>query len=281
MTLSELYLCPTPLGNLEDITMRTLSVLKKVPLIAAEDTRHTRKLLNHYDITTKLTSYHEHNKHKKTIALLEFLLSGNSLALVSDAGMPGISDPGEDLVREAVARGIKVIALPGASAVITALAASGMPAVPFAFYGFGPTRGKKRKQFLQNIVDSKITTVFFEAPHRLVKTLSFLAAIDPHRQIVIARELTKVYEEYVRGSLSVVLEHFEATEPLGECTVVFAGNPKEEQQVLESSLEDTVKELLATGMSKKEAAREAASRFNLSRRNVYQTFFAKKNSSIE
>lgn len=272
-----LYLCPTPIGNLEDITLRTLKVLKEADLIAAEDTRHTRKLLNHYQIKTPLTSFHEHNKAKKIPVLLEKLQAGETIALVSDAGMPGIADPGEELVREAIGHNIQVTALPGPSAVITALVASGLPPVPFSFYGFVPARGKSRKEFLAGIMQEQKTTVFYEAPHRLEKTLRELSEIDTNREVVVARELTKIHEEYVRGTLGEVWQHFLAKKPQGECTVILAAGDQPAAPREGRSLEEVMEELLAAGLGNKEAAREAALRFGMSRRDVYQRFFAKKN----
>lgn len=272
-----LYLCPTPIGNLEDITLRTLKVLKEADLIAAEDTRHTRKLLNHYQVKTPLTSFHEHNKAKKIPVLLERLLAGETVALVSDAGMPGISDPGEELVREAIAHNIKVTALPGPSAVITALVASGLPPVPFTFLGFAPARGKKRKEFLAGALQEQKTVVFYEAPHRLQKMLGELAESDAERKVVVAREISKIHEEYVRGTVGEVYRHFSDREPQGECTVILAAADRPKKPREERSLEEVMEELLAMGLGNKEAAREAALRFGMSRREVYQRFFAKKN----
>jgi 16S rRNA (cytidine1402-2'-O)-methyltransferase len=263
-----LYLCPTPLGNLEDITLRVLSVLRAVPLVAAEDTRHTRKLLTHFNISTRVTSYHEHNKIKKTPVLIDILLQGKDVALVSDAGMPGISDPGEELVKQAVSSGIPVTPLPGPNAAITALAASGLPATPFAFYGFPCNRGTRRKEDLARIALAETTVVFYEAPHRLLKTLLALAETCAGRQAVVARELTKIHEEFVRGTIEQVLAHFSAVPPRGECTVLLA--PPDREQRPQVSPERLVEELMSQGMEKKEAVRTAASRLGISRRDVYQ-----------
>jgi 16S rRNA (cytidine1402-2'-O)-methyltransferase len=275
MTMGTLYLCPTPLGNLEDITLRVLRILKEVSRIAAEDTRHTRKLLSHFDIHVPLLSYHEHNKIKKTPYILERLLAGEDVALVSDAGTPGIADPGEELVREAIGNGIPVIALPGPVAAVTALSASGLPSTPFAFYGFIPARGKVRKGMLADIERETKTTVFYEAPHRLVKTLSELAGMTQKgRQVVVARELTKIHEEFIRGTLDVVLNHFTQNPPRGECTVVL--EKKVEKLEINMGSEALVDELLATGFDKKNAIREAARRLSIPRREVYNVIHEKK-----
>jgi 16S rRNA (cytidine1402-2'-O)-methyltransferase len=269
-----LYLCPTPLGNLEDITLRVLRILQEVSFIAAEDTRHTRKLLSHYDIHTPLTSYHEHNKMKKIPVLMEALLKGTDVALVSDAGMPGIADPGEELVKEAIACGVKVFALPGPSAVITALAASGLPALPFSFFGFIPTRGTKRRKVLAELSAENKTAIFYEAPHRLLKTLQELSGPAQGRHVVVAREMTKIYEEYIRGTLEEVVEHFTVSPPRGECTVLIAPQPAVME--MQQTPEKLVSELVSAGMDNKEAIREAANRLGIPKREVYQAVHTKK-----
>jgi 16S rRNA (cytidine1402-2'-O)-methyltransferase len=275
MNPGTLYLCPTPLGNLEDVTFRVLRILKEANKIAAEDTRHTRKLLSHFDIHTPLTSYHEHNKQKKGPQILGWLASGQTVALVSDAGMPGIADPGEDLVGEALAQQIPVIALPGPVAAVTALAASGLPSSRFIFYGFIPARGKVRKEMLAQILAEEKTVVFYEAPHRLKKTLAELQLADPERAAVVARELTKIHEEYVRGSLSQVLAHFTEQVPRGECTVLLA--PKEKDRVAEQpDPVFLVNELVSDGMSKKDAIRETAKRLGMPRNEVYRRALEKE-----
>lgn len=274
MPTGTLFLCPTPLGNLEDITLRVLRTLREVHLLAAEDTRVTRRLLSHFAIHTRITSYHEHNKREKTPQLIGHLLQGKDLALVSDAGMPGIADPGEDLVREALGNGIPVVALPGPVAAVTALAASGLPASRFAFFGFLPARGKERKKVIAAILAETKTTVFYEAPHRLLKTLTELQEAGCCRQVVVARELTKVHEEYIRGTLLEVASHFRNYAPRGECTVLLAPG-----QLAQSSgelpPECLVEELMSTGIDKKTAIREAAQRLRLPRRQVYQAVHKK------
>ncbi|MBS3886433.1 MAG: 16S rRNA (cytidine(1402)-2'-O)-methyltransferase [Dethiobacter sp.] len=273
MNPGTLYLCPTPLGNMEDITLRVLRILGEADKIAAEDTRRTRKLLSHFKIHTPLTSYHEHNKHKKGAVILAWLQAGLCVALVSDAGTPGIADPGEDLVKDALNHGIQVVSLPGPVAAVTALVASGLPSVPFAFYGFLPARGSERKMIVSRILGEDKTVVFYEAPHRLVKTLTELQADEQSRQVVVARELTKVYEQFVRGTLTEVQAHFSLNEPRGECTVLLAGKGKKPCLAEPVAL---VEDLLKEGLTKKEAIREAANRLKLPRNDVYKRVLAKK-----
>lgn len=273
MSKGTLYLCPTPLGNLEDITLRVLRVLREAALVAAEDTRVTRKLLTHFGLQVRLTSYHEHNKAKKTPYLIEWLLAGQDVALVSDAGMPGIADPGEELVREAVSRQISVVALPGPVAAVTALAASGLPAASFVFFGFLPARGKKRQELAGAILASDRTAIFYEAPHRLARTLTELAVASEQRKAVVARELSKVHEEFIRGTLQELAQHFNLQAPRGECTVLLA--PREPLPRPDVSPELLVEELLTGGLNKKEAIREAAKRLGLPKRQVY-SFMHKK-----
>jgi 16S rRNA (cytidine1402-2'-O)-methyltransferase len=274
MNPGTLYLCPTPLGNLEDITFRVLRILREADRIAAEDTRHSRKLLNHFDIRKPLCSYHEHNKHQKGPLILEWLASGFNVALISDAGMPGIADPGEELVRDALSQGIPVVALPGPVAAVTALAASGLPASLFAFYGFIPSRGVARKQWLNQILEEEKTVVFYEAPHRLKKTLAALSLEDPGRGAAVARELTKIYEEYIRGTLSEVAEYFNGQEPRGEFTVMLA--PKKKEPATKPDPVDLVNKLVSAGMSRKDAIREAANQLEMPRNEVYRQVLKKE-----
>ena len=206
MANGTLYICPTPIGNLEDITIRTLNVLNKVDLIAAEDTRHTIKLLNHYEIKKPLTSYHEHNKWEKGKFLLEKLEAGENIALVSDAGMPGISDPGEDLIREAILKKIEVIVLPGSTASITALLLSGFPTGKFVFEGFLPSNKKDRKKELERLKNEERTIILYEAPHRLMDLLKDMCEVLGNRRISISRELTKIHEETFRGTIEEGIE---------------------------------------------------------------------------
>ena len=270
-----LYLCPTPLGNLEDVTLRVLRILREADIIAAEDTRHTRKLLSRYDIHTPLVSYHEHNKTKKTDTILEWLQNGKTVALVSDAGTPAIADPGEELVRAAISHDISVISLPGPVAAVTALCASGLPVAPFVFYGFLPQRGKEKKEALARILAEDKTVVFYEAPHRLVKTLAALLADDEERQIVVARELTKIHEEYHRGSIKELHEAFTRTEPRGECTVILGAR----RTILDADRDDPLElaeKFLASGYSTRQAAREVAGLTGFSRNEIYRRIIEKE-----
>lgn len=273
-----LYLCATPIGNLEDITYRVVRLLREVSLIAAEDTRHTRKLLAHFDIHTPLTAYHEHNKQAKGPELVERLLAGEDIALVSDAGMPGISDPGADLVRLALAAGAAVVPVPGPNAALTALVASGLDTTTFTFIGFLPKTKKKRHEWLAVLAPLPHTLIFYEAPHRLTATLTELREFLGDRPAVAGRELTKKFEEFVRGTLASLLEHYQSHEPRGEFTLIVAGAgkaPAEPQPALaEVPLADAVAALVAAGRPKKEAIRTVAAERGLSRREVYQAVLA-------
>jgi len=218
-----LYVVATPIGNLEDITLRALRVLKEVDLIACEDTRHTQKLLNHYGITTRTISYHQHNEASRAEELVRELEKGSRVALVSDAGMPGISDPGYRVIARAVERGMPVLPVPGASAFVAALAVSGLPTDSFEFHGFLPARSGQRRQVLEGIKNSQHTQVFYEAPHRIKEAIEDVSAIlGAGRQIVIARELTKVHEEFLRGKAGELLKALELRETKGEITLLIS-----------------------------------------------------------
>jgi 16S rRNA (cytidine1402-2'-O)-methyltransferase len=217
---------PTPIGNLADITYRAIDVLKSVDAILAEDTRQTKKLLDHYEISQKLIPYHQHNEHKITKSIIEQLINGGSLAVCSDAGMPGISDPGFLLIREAIQAEIEVVTLPGAVAAIVGIVGSGLPCDSFVYEGFLPHKKGKQTKIL-NLLQEKRTTIFYESPHRIVKTLQMIhELIGPDRQIVIGRELTKKFEEYIRGNTTQLLEHFTHHEPKGEFVLMIAGYDK-------------------------------------------------------
>ena len=218
-----LYLCATPIGNLDDITLRVLMVLKECDLIAAEDTRHTRKLLSHFDIHTSLTAYHAHNEQQRGSQLVAKLKQGRSVALVSDAGLPGISDPGVELVQLALQHDIPVVPLPGASAGITALVASGLPAARFVFEGFLPAGKKNRRRRLEKLLNETRTMIIYESPHRLVSALEDSYKILGERLVAVARELTKKHEEIYRGMLSGAIDYFKEKQPLGEFTLILAG----------------------------------------------------------
>ena len=274
-----LYLCATPIGNLGDMTYRAVETLKQASLIAAEDTRHTRKLLSHFDIHVPLTSYHEHNKRSKGPELIAMLQEGRDIALVSDAGLPGISDPGEDLVQLALAAGITVTPIPGASAALTALVASGLPTAQFMFAGFLPNSVAERRSRIAALRDVRDTLIFYEAPHRLLRTLADLQAGLGERRAVAARELTKLHEEFVRGTLTELMAHFADARPRGEFTVLVAGRSPDEQAKQVANDEDAfsdenliqaVEQLIAAGENKKDAIKKTASRLGLSRRRVYR-----------
>ncbi|MBR1553064.1 MAG: 16S rRNA (cytidine(1402)-2'-O)-methyltransferase [Schwartzia sp.] len=268
-----LYLCATPIGNLEDMTYRAVRILGAVPLIAAEDTRHTRQLLTHFGISTRLTSYHEHNKAEKGPELIAWLLSGNDLACVSDAGLPGIADPGAQLAAEAIAAGVRVVPLPGANAALSALIASGLDTTRFSFVGFLPRTKEKRRACLAEVAARRETLIFYEAPHRLEETLSVLLDALGDRPAAWARELTKKFEEFCRGRLSELLARCGENPPRGEFVIVVGGAEDAEEAAPSFSAEDVVqlvRSMMQDGMGKKDAMREAAKRANLSRRAVYQ-----------
>ncbi len=267
-----LYLCATPIGNLEDMTFRALRVLREAAVVAAEDTRHTRKLFSHFDIHTPLVSYHEHNKSTRGPELVARLLAGENVAVVSDAGLPGVSDPGADLVRLALAAGVPVTPVPGPNAALTALVASGLDSGMFLFVGFLPRAAKKRRELLASLAALPYTLIFYESPHRLTATLAELAGALGDRPAAIGRELTKKFEEFVRGSLLGLGAHFAAHAPRGEFTLAVAGGT--EQTAPAAGPPDdpaaAVAALVAGGMAKKEAIRQVAVRSGLPRRTVYQ-----------
>lgn len=221
--MGHLYLVATPIGNLEDITVRALRVLRSVQLIAAEDTRHSRKLLTHYDIHTRLTSYHEHNQRTKTDKILQWLEDGD-VAVITDAGTPGISDPGSELVAAALAAGVNVVAVPGANAVTTSLSASGLPTDAFRFYGFPPRKDGELRQYLAERAPTPETLVFYESPQRLIKTLSVMRDVLGERQAVVGLEVTKMFEEFARGTFSELIEHFTSEPIRGEVTLMVEGS---------------------------------------------------------
>ena len=267
--MGTLYLVGTPIGNLEDITLRALRILGEVSLIAAEDTRSTGRLLAHYDIKTPLTSFHEHNKLNKLDQLLDHLKS-NDLALVSDAGMPGLSDPGFVLVRAAIQEGITIAPVPGPSAVISALVASGLPTDAYIFIGFLP-KGQARRQRLKDLGNEKRTVIAFEAPQRLLDTLTDMNEELGNRPVVVARELTKLYEEFQRGAPAELIKHFTHKPPKGEITLVIGGaaDNKTDQWSNERVVRK-VSELLTAGKSPSETARTVAKLSGRPRRDIYK-----------
>ncbi len=272
MSKGTLYLCATPIGNLGDITARCLETLSSVDLIAAEDTRQTLKLLNHFDIHTPMTSYYEHNKMEKGNYLIEKLLAGESIAVVSDAGTPAISDPGEDLVKLAIENGIRVTPVPGAVAGISALISSGLCTGRFCFEGFLSMNKRQRKIHLEEIKSETRTMLFYEAPHKLRATLSDLAtALGSDRKIVLAREITKLHEEFVRTTLGEAIEKYKEDQPKGEFVLVIEGATKTETETDYASLsiEEHVKMLTDEGLSEADAIKTAAKQRGVPKNEVY------------
>lgn len=269
--MGTLYIVPTPIGNLEDITLRALRILREAQLIAAEDTRTTRILLQHYQITTALTSYHEHNKLAKLDTIFDALQVGD-VALVSDAGTPGISDPGYELIRAAIERGIKIESLPGACAAIAGLVASGLPTDQFAFIGFLPKKDKARAELLDSLSAEAKTLIFYESPHRLTDTLEAISvAFGEDRAIVVARELTKIYEEFQRGTVMEVLAHYQKNPPRGEIVIILGGAPTPSISKLdEAEMRRLVRERLAQGESVKDIAKMLSILHGWERKAVYQ-----------
>ncbi|MCS7292194.1 MAG: 16S rRNA (cytidine(1402)-2'-O)-methyltransferase [Gloeomargarita sp. SKYBB_i_bin120] len=269
-TKGRLYLVATPIGNLEDITLRALRVLREVDLIAAEDTRHTGKLLQHFGITTPQLSYHQHNQRQRQAELLVRLHAGAQIALVTDAGMPGISDPGQELVQACIEQGIPVTPIPGCNAAITALCASGLPTDSFLFLGFLPPKETARRRVLEQVRAVEATLIFYEAPHRLGASLATMAdVLGRERWCVIARELTKLHETFWRGTLQQAAEAFQASPPRGEITVVVAGAAPRCSLPLEQ-VQPEIERLLAQGCSCREIAQQLAETTGLPRRTLYQ-----------
>lgn len=272
-----LYLCATPIGNLEDITLRVLNTLKSVDLIAAEDTRHTIKLLNHFEIKTPMTSYHEYNKVDKARQLVAMLQEGKEIALVTDAGTPGISDPGEELVRQCYEANVPVTALPGPAACITALIQSGLATRRFAFEAFLPYDKKERKRILESLKTETRTMIVYEAPHKLVRTLEDLREVlGADRRLNLCRELTKHYEEKWLTTIGEALAEYEIHDPRGEYVIVIEGRSNEslEQEKIESfeqmSIPEHMELYLAQGMDRKEAMKKVAKDRGVSKRDIYQ-----------
>jgi 16S rRNA (cytidine1402-2'-O)-methyltransferase len=267
--LSTLYVVPTPIGNLEDITLRALRILKEVSLIAAEDTRTTRVLLDHYDITTHMTSYHEHNKLAKLDAIYGALAVGD-VALVSDAGTPGISDPGYELVSGALERGIPVVPLPGANAVITALVGSGMPTDSFIYLGFLPKKDKARRDLLASLQDEPRTLVAYENPYRIGDTLRAIAdVLGADRLVCVAREMTKLFEEFYHDEAAAAADHYDTTPPKGEVTLVIAGATTDNQAWTEDKVRVLLQARLDAGEKLNRAAKAVAKESGWHKREVY------------
>lgn len=271
-----LYLCATPIGNLEDMTFRVIRTLKEVDLIAAEDTRNSIKLLNHFEIQTPMTSYHEFNKFEKGRKLVEKLLEGQNIALITDAGTPGISDPGEELVQMCYETGVPVTSLPGAAACVTALTLSGLSTRRFAFEAFLPTDKKEREAVLQEMGTETRTIVMYEAPHRLVKTLKLLAErLGGERRITVCRELTKRHETAFRSTIAEASAYYEVNDPKGECVLVIEGRSREEMRMEEQarweemSLEEHMEHYLSQGINKKDAMKMVAKDRGVPKREIY------------
>jgi 16S rRNA (cytidine1402-2'-O)-methyltransferase len=262
-----LYIVATPIGNLEDISLRALRILKEVKIIAAEDTRKTSRLLNHYQITTPMTSYYEHNKLVKLNRMLDYLEQGD-MALVSEAGMPGISDPGYELIMAALEQGIPVVPVPGASAVVTALAASGLATDRFTFLGFLPTKTVARRRVLESVTAEKGTLIILEAPHRVEDSLKDMLSVLGDRRIAACRELTKMHEEIFRGTISEALVRFSA--PKGEFTLVIEGNKQEAPKEMTEEIEQKLRALRASGVSAKEAITGMMVETGLTKRELYR-----------
>ena len=277
-----LYLCATPIGNLEDMTFRVIRTLKEVDLIAAEDTRNSIKLLNHFEIQTPMTSYHEYNKYEKGRKLVEKLLEGQNIALITDAGTPGISDPGEELVKMCYESGIPVTSLPGAAACITALTISGLSTRRFAFEAFLPSDKKEREQILKEMETDTRTMIVYEAPHRLVKTLKLFLERLGNRKITVCRELTKRHETALAVTLEEAVAHYEANPPKGECVLVIEGKSREEareeerKQWEEMTIEDHMEVYTKQGMDKKSAMKAVAKDRGVSKRDIYQYLESRK-----
>jgi 16S rRNA (cytidine1402-2'-O)-methyltransferase len=264
-----LYVVATPIGNLEDISLRALRILKDVDLIAAEDTRHTRILLDHYEIRTPLVSYHEHNERAQAPRLAERLVHGENIALVSDAGTPAISDPGYRLVVEALRTGIRVTPIPGASALASALSASGLPTDRFVFEGFLPSKKGEREGRLEALRGERRTVVFYEAPHRLKDALTAMQRILGDREIVVGRELSKVHEEFLRGTIDAVIARLAEREVKGEITIVVRGAPDAEQ-ISQEALAAEIRRLIAQGSGLKQISEQLGERYRMAKREVYQ-----------
>jgi len=267
-----LFLVPTPIGNRDDMSYRMIQTLKEVDLIAAEDTRNTGLLLKHFEIRTPQTSFHEHNAMEKIPDLLSHLESGKDLAQVSDAGLPSISDPGHDLVKAAIERKIPVVAVPGPSAGITGLIASGLAPQPHIFYGFLPRKEGQQKAFFQEKRDYPETQIFYESPHRVRATLQNMLAVYGDRPVVLVRELTKIYEEYTRGTIAELVAYLEENPLKGECLLIVEGASEQEQNLEEVDLIQEVDLLVQSGMKKNQAIKQVAKQFGLQKSDLYARY---------
>ena len=276
MSIGKLFLVPTPIGNLRDITLRALETLKEVDIIAAEDTRQTLKLLNHFEIKKTLINYHKHNEQTKGNEIIDILKRGQSVAIVTDAGTPGISDPGAVVVCKCIEEGIKFEVLPGATAITTALVYSGLDTTKFLFRGFIPRDTKGRKILVNEIIESKETLIFYESPHRILSTLNFLRETLGNRKIALCRELTKMYEEIKRGTIDDVLATFDGKVIKGEFVIVLEGRLQEEideenkKKWENIEIEEHIQMLIAEGLNKKEAIKSVAKMRGLPKNEVYK-----------
>ena len=272
--IGTLYIVATPIGNLEDMTLRAINILKEVDFIAAEDTRHTLKLLNHLEISKPLMSYHRHNEEVKTEILIKELKQGKHIALVSDAGTPGICDPGEEVIKKCIEGGIEVISIPGACAMINALICSGLDTKEFIFMGFLPLNKKNRKEKLNEIKTATKTTILYEAPHKLEATLNDLKEIIENRKIVLARELTKMHEEYIREDIDTLIEKAKGLK--GEIVLIIEGSKKQEDNTLLAlSLEEHYRYYKEKGWNKKDIIKQIAKDRNVNKNEIYQKFIHK------
>lgn len=274
--LGKLYLVATPIGNLEDITFRAINTLKEVDIIAAEDTRHTLKLLNHYEISKPLISYHRHNEDVKSDVLISKLLEGQNIAVVTDAGTPGISDPGEEIVKEAIKNSIEVIPIPGACALINALIVSGLNTKSFAFYGFLPLNKKNREDALNKIKKENKTVILYEAPHKILKTLQDILNVIGDVNCVLAKEITKIHEEYNRGKISEIIDRLGEKEIIkGEYVLLLDLNlciTKETDDIVNKSIEEQYNYYKLQGLEKKEIIKRIAKNKNVPRNEIYKQF---------
>ncbi|MCX8031114.1 MAG: 16S rRNA (cytidine(1402)-2'-O)-methyltransferase [Thermodesulfovibrionales bacterium] len=271
----QLFIVATPIGNLEDITLRALRILKEVDFIAVEDTQHSQKLLNHYNISKPLISYWSEKEKTKADKIIEKIKSGQSCALISDAGTPGISDPGYLLIQKAIAEGISIIPVPGPCGAIAALSVSGLPTKEFSFIGFLPAKRSERLKKLHELSFEKRTIIFYEAPHRLIESLSDLLEVLGDRAAVVAKELTKLYEEVIRGNISDLIKELETKKISGEFIIIISGKEKEFKNT--KSLDEAIKEvkiLMKKGLSRKEAVRKVSMDYTLSRRDLYEKSIA-------
>lgn len=272
----KLYICPTPIGNLEDITYRTIRVLKEVELIACEDTRRTGRLLKHFEIDNDLISYHEHNEKMRTEHIINKLKRNQDIALVSDAGMPGLSDPGEILIKAVVNEGIEVIPLPGPSAAVPALVASGFATDRFVFEGFLPRKGQERKDRLASIKLDERTTIIYESPYRIKETVNDLSRLMPDREIAVIREISKIHEEKIYGTAADIKKQIAEREIKGEIVIVISGNKllNEEEQVIDLSILEHLELLIENGYTKKKAIKEVSKIRELPKSEVYKEAIA-------